>query len=274
MPRTITRLLLPLLLIAGLAGDARPELSVTNLVGFATGGASVGAVNLDGVNDHLARGADYTGSADTGTATISFWFKRSATGAVYLMDDTGTTASVINFSGVKGTNYLRILLRTAAAATVCIIEANTLFTSLTRWYHVAAACDGPNSRADIYVNGVDDKDAANTSTANASIDWTRADHFIGTQDGGGSKFAGDLAEFYVSTGYLDITQPANLAKLIQGGRPVELGENCSYPSGSVPILCLRLKPGQSADNFRFNRGTGGDMTITGALSVSTSSPSD
>jgi hypothetical protein len=56
---------------------------------------------------------------------------------------------------------------------------------------------------------------------------------------------------------------------------VDVGADGSAPSGVAPAVYLHLADGETpADNFATNAGSGGGMTVNGALAVAASSPSD
>lgn len=73
----------------------------------------------------------------------------------------------------------------------------------------------------------------------------------------------------------NITVKANRRKFISAnGKPVFLGTDGSKPTGTPPIVFLSQQRNDTPNTFNINRGTGGDFTITGTLTESTTSPSD
>jgi hypothetical protein len=87
--------------------------------------------------------------------------------------------------------------------------------------------------------------------------------FIGSNNGA-DKFNGDVADLWWAPGvYLDLTVTANRRKFISADRrPVPLGANGQTPTGSAPLIFLS---GDLAA-WHTNKGTGGGLTQTGALS--------
>lgn len=233
------------------------------------GGFPVGAANFDGVNDYMTRGADFTGNTDTKLALISFWFRNTAIGGYFY---NGGSNSYVQMTGASVAPYF--LLRNSVAGTVALLYSDTAYND-GNWHHVAIAVDAVNSVASYYVDGANHKNAGST-IANDTIDWTQTQHTFGAADGGGSRIATDWAELYFNTQeYLDITVAANLQKFRgTNGKPVNLGATGSLPTGTDPIGFFRVAAGAAASTFATNLGTGGNLTITGALTSSTSSPSD
>jgi len=55
-----------------------------------------------------------------------------------------------------------------------------------------------------------------------------------------------------------------------GGKPVNLGSDGSTPTGNQPIIYLN----GDETNFQINAGSGGNLTVTGALTACSDGPSD
>lgn len=86
-------------------------------------------------------------------------------------------------------------------------------------------------------------------------------------------FVGDLSQLWISRQQLydgSGGDTAMLAKFTASGGPVDLGENGELPTGTPPDIYCN---GDSVD-FRNNRGTGGEIVWTGALTNASTSPSD
>ena len=98
---------------------------------------------------------------------------------------------------------------------------------------------------------------------------------ISTFASGATLLDGDLAEFYYNPGAsLDFSDAANRAKFAVDGKPIFLETDGSGPTGSAPVLYLHQDAGEAPANFKDNKGTGGDYTITGTLTASPTSPTD
>lgn len=232
---------------------------------------------FDGTNDYMTRGATLTGAADGKAGTLSFWFIQATTGAErrILHQPSGAGGSEPGVLFTAG-NLITIQLQDAASsgAYEFSLSSNTALTDTASWHHVIASWDRNTAFAKIYVDGVDDTGVV--VTTNANNDYTVTDWAIGARLDASNKLNGSLAEFWLDLGAsLDITVDANrMLFRSPAGKPVNLGATGSGPTGSSPIVFFHLDKGESAANFATNRGTGGNFTITGALTTSATSPSD
>ena len=106
---------------------------------------------------------------------------------------------------------------------------------------------------------------------NDNIDFTDTDWGVGSTTLGASKLNACLSEFWVSNEYIDLSVEANRRKFIDSsGKPVDLGSDGSTPTGTAPLIYLPNPSG----TFENNAGTGGNFTVTGALTACADSPSD
>lgn len=108
------------------------------------------------------------------------------------------------------------------------------------------------------------------------MDFTLGDWIIGAIGDSTLKFNGCLAELWFDTTWMDLTVTANRRKFRSAaGQPVFLGTQGQIPTGSQPLIyCSLPTKGLSVASFATNRGSGGGFTITGALDIGSSSPSD
>lgn len=246
-----------------------------HIVGFGVSGANtaVNAVDFDGSNDGLSRGAGFTGAADSRTGIISFWFRldggdgseqaifRSSDGGVNIYRNTTNRFHI--FLGGGGTFEFR--------------TTNT-YTASATWRHFLAswstnAAAGAKT-SHLYIDGSSDKTVVSDGSAAFDIDYTKADWGVGFNPGAGTnKFDGCLAEVYCAFGqFLDFSNSANRDKFRSAaGKPLSsLGTDGSTPTGSAPTVYLN----NPAPSFQTNKGTGGNLTVTGSLDVASTSPSD
>jgi hypothetical protein len=121
----------------------------------------------------------------------------------------------------------------------------------------------------MYVDDVNDLQAGGTYT-NDSVDWTVADWGVGGDTDATDKFGGYLADLYLNTvTSLDLSVESNRRKFITSSlKPVDLGADGARPTGTSPILFLSGGP----DLWHTNRGSGGGMTLNGALTAAPSNP--
>jgi hypothetical protein len=241
--------------------------------------AAVDAADFDGTNDYLTK-ATMTGQAATKTGILSAWF-RLDTGAVggnlITAADLGSGFEILKVT--ISTTQINILGNNVSAANGFSVTAN-LSISTGTWYHLLVSWDCSTGDTHLYVNDGNEEDFS--STVNQNIDfglvdnWTVMAYEQDPSFGGGNLIDGCVAELYCAPGqYLDFSVAANRRKFIDASlNPVSLGATGSTPTGTAPLIYLHLDDGETASNFAVNRGTGGNLTVTGALGTCASSPSD
>lgn len=239
------------------------------------------AADFDGSNDYLVK-SSFTGQTSAKTGILSFWV---------LFDNFTSSPNI--FVGQRISDLTLAIECTVSSTGTVIIDAadaNTggaLFTMESTtplptgsWVHVLASWNmaGTSSDQHLYISDVDRKNLSfgptNRNVIYASVtEWSVGAY--SPSDGNGSKHDGGLAEFYFAPGqHLDFSIAANREKFISGGKPVDLGATGSTPTGTAPLVYLHLDNAESAANFAVNRGTGGNLTVTGALTTRATSPSD
>jgi hypothetical protein len=78
-----------------------------------------------------------------------------------------------------------------------------------------------------------------------------------------NNFTGDVADFWVAPGQSlldangDIPTSTRRAFISADGKPVDLGSNCSAPTGTTPAVCFS----GDASTFANNKGTGGSFGV-------------
>lgn len=207
---------------------------------------------FDGSNDYMTRGVDLTGNADGKKGTFSCWFK--------LTGGDSTTQRIFCTQNQQLVIWRHAANQFKIYSANLFIETVATFIVTGSWVHICACWDvsTPGARH-IYVNGLDDT-VENTFT-DANIDYTDSNHAIGAEVAGTNKFYGELCEVYLNLSeYLN-----DPTKFASGGKPISLGATGSTPTGTAPIIYFR----DPYDSFETNRGTGGDFTVTGALTQGT-----
>jgi hypothetical protein len=164
------------------------------------------------------------------------------------------------------------------------------YLSLDTWHNLMGATDSNNGINLMYLDGVpvDFGTLLSTTTILAlfdnpgyeiiggsfqsvfgglSVDFPFIPHTVD-----GTKNSLDVADFYSAPGqFLDLSIEANRHKFISAsGKPVDLGSDCSNPTGTGPAICFS---GDST-GFATNKGTGGAFTLIGALMDASTSPSN
>lgn len=240
------------------------------------GGFQTAAANFDGVTDTIARGADMTGNADSNTLVFSAFLRLGTTLGAMGVDQV-VWANEGAFTRIRITTANQIVAIVQSSTTIgfttfCNIQSTGTISSTNGWQHIGLSCNG--SSFALMRNGTTDwSSSAFVSTLTA--DWTRTDHWFGSGDGSTSNVLNaDVAEVFLHTStYIDLRSNITLFR-DSAGKPVNLGTSGATPTGSQPIVYFQRAVGATASTFAANLGTGGAFTITGALTNSTSSPSD
>jgi hypothetical protein len=240
------------------------------------GGYIANAVNFDGANDYLTRGADLTGQANSNFALVSFWFNMNGSNGVQqrMFGDNG--GPNIHLNRDVNNKFVAIFINSAQTLNTWALVTTPQYSTTVNpgWHHVLISIDGGTGRRQIYID--DAVPALTTSTINAgNIGWNQAgitDWAIGAVTNGSQKSIMDIAEFYInSAASLDLSVETNRRKFIDAsGKPVDLGSDGSTPTGTSPILFLS---GPTV-GWHTNKGTGGGFTENGALTTASTSPSD
>ena len=253
-------------------------LQLNQLIGFgggAAGGFTAAAVMFDGTNDFMTRGADFTSNSDGTTGILSFFIKFNGGDGgnqVPIWSDAGPT----HLCRRDNNNEWFVYFRAASLANRIGLQSSSAWTVSSGWHHVLSSWDAGNTTANLYINGSDDEDTAASIKIDGTLDYTLADHHFFADNSGNQKVNADVAEFYLAFNqFLDITQSANRLKFrTADGKPADLGADGSAPTGSSPTLYCSVRPGDAASAFATNRGTGGNLSITGSLASASTSPSD
>lgn len=248
------------------------------VVAAAPAGFTCDAADFDGTNDFMTRGAGLTGAVDGKQGIFSAW--------VRLDGGDGTALTLFESVTLLGgntprltvdrlsLNLFRVQARNSANTVILNLLTNNTYIASATWLHVLASWDLATAGArHLYINDVSDINV--TIFTNDTIDYTVGDWGCGAVPNGTSKFNGCIAEVYFNdAAYLDLSVTANRRLFIDAaGKPVNLGTDGSTPTGSAPIVYFHLDVGEAVANFATNRGTGGNVTITGTLDTCSSSPS-
>jgi len=226
----------------------------------------VDAVTFDGSNDWTTRGADLSGNADSKLGIASFWAKWGQDGGYdRIQYSQGDKFTILREAANKVRFY----------AGVDLLDINTSAILVAAgWKHYLASWSLATSTTHLYVSDVSDNTVV--QAVNSNLDYTVVDHSIGADTAGAGKMTADIAEFYLAFGqYLDFSVEANRRKFISSNlKPVDLSPDGSGPTGTSPIIYFSVRPGDAATVFATNKGTGGNFSITGALALAATSPSD
>lgn len=221
------------------------------------------ASDYDGTNDYALRGANLTGAADGKVYTLAFWLNLDADGSNETIFQTEQLAIQVLKQSVN-----RILVtqyESGAGLLTQVFGSTNTLNAADGWVWVGIAF---NTDATTYIYHGDTQIATKT-LAGQTMAMTATNWAIGAiNSGGGVRLNGCLSEFWYAQEYVDFSVEANRRKFISNsGKPVSLGEDGSAPTGTQPLIYA--PDGDPSTNL----GSGGDFTITGALTECASSPS-
>jgi hypothetical protein len=236
---------------------------------LAAGGFTVGAIDFDGTNDYLTRGADLTGLADGKQGTLSVWLRIDGGNGTdrRILTNTSQRFAVVRSSA----NVFLINGNNSAGAGILTLTTLNTYTAGASWIHLLASWDLAAGAAHLYINDTSDVDS--NSTVNDTIDYASGNVAVGAAVAGGNPWHGAMAELWFAGTYMDLSSSSNRRKFIDAnGNPVDLGYTGAIPTGTQPALFLRSAIGQAASVFATNKGAGGNFTVNGAPAVASSSP--
>ncbi len=172
------------------SGSANHANATGGLAWQPAAGAITGAAEFNGTDSYLAV-PDSNSLDNTAAFTLSYWFRAETLG-----NNTGLVAKRI---GLNDNNSYGFFLGLDGKLSVDVNSSNNRFTSNTTfnsgtWYHVALVFDGSLAeaqRSKLYVNGVLDTTAAETST---SVPNHTSSLHIGVLAPGGNVFDGRIDE--------------------------------------------------------------------------------
>ena len=247
-------------------------LSLNNLFG-AIANCSIPYAAANGASfsgtSRLARGSAWTGAADGKEFLFSFWVNMAADGSNMSYSEP-SSGRVDLFHNTNNTMLVR--MRNTAGTNLLNVSTAGTIVAADGWVHVIGSGDAAVANSVyVYINDTVDANFNGISMTNQDIDLARTDATFGGYTTGGFLLQGCLQEFFWTNEYLDLSDVNNRRKFIDAaGKPVDLGSDGSTPTGTAPWCYLNNPFG----SFQTNKGTGGNLTVTGSLSDCGSSPSD
>lgn len=231
------------------------------------------AVNFDGSNDYLTRGAGLTGLTDSKAGTVSFWVNMNGgDGSEQVIFGVGPSGSADVYFGVFrfSTNKLLVFgYNTSGTLILAGVPSSTTTTAATGWTHFLCSFNLADSgQRSIYIN--DALDQSWSTYSNQNIDHTSTQFAVGSRPNAANKLNADLADVFWWEGlYTDFSTAANRRLFIDGnGKPVTPVRAVSA-LGTPDLALFAREP-----NWHTNQGGGGGLTENGALTDASSSPSD
>ena len=199
---------------------------------------------------YAQRTAELTGNANSKVGTCSFWMKRGYW---------GQEERIIDFPGGWSPLWIgaddKIYWATndvGGSVNPCYFGSTIVIPQDLRWHHYAFAFSlGATSKTQLYIDGIS-RGTNITAPSNTVVGWTGRGAFLLCRryDSDANYVFGSLAEFYFNNKeFFDLSVPDNLAKLRNpsSGKPVNLGPDGSWVTGSKPIVYLRLDFERSDD---------------------------
>jgi hypothetical protein len=227
-------------------------------------------VNFDGSNDYIQRNAAFVGQSNKAAS----W-----TQVVWVRSDSDGSEKEIH-QGVAGcwdmlkrpTNQLQFY----TIGPGCSGYRNTIFSdtdlvNASGW--VCIMCSSNGSTNQMYYG---DTDVTSSQATSTSTEDHTANSTWGAAGNASAKWNGDMAELYLDfDNRTDFSVEANRRKFFGAdGKPVDLGDDGSTPSGASPCVYLSVRDGDAAAALISNRGTGGDYIEYGTLTLSATNPGD
>lgn len=236
------------------------------------------AVRFDGSNDYLNRGSSLTGLADSNAGTISFWVRPRKTydalnggGIVCATGTSFDQGLLVWLSGPTGAFQLRC--SNSSTDALLDLRSDTIAPfAVGGTYHVLASwvLGGTGSQSPrLFINDITERDTIVNTSGNT--DWSGGSRgfAVGAYTDGGGKIDADIGEFWFDDSHVNIESSAQRRKFITaGGKPANLGRNGELVTGSPPLVYLTGPA--SKWNAGSNRGTGGALSMTGAVAAAPS----
>ena len=245
---------------------------------YAAGEATAAAftphgVEFDATNDYLTHTGSFTGAVDNKFMLVSAWIWTNS----FAVQNTVLASGQNGHLQLRITNngYIDLFAHSNPGVTACVTMEGNQSLSTGVWNHILMTADcasAANSTG--YINETL-MTYGSKAIANANIKWTGGhDHLIGAMFNFSSLMNGSLAEVYMTNEWLDLSVLDNRRKFITAdGNPEDLGSDGSTPTGTQPLLYMK---GEAADwnAGTANAGSGGTMTMTGAVVDSAHEPMD
>ena len=220
-------------------------------------------VTFDGTNDYLS----YSGTPmpDGPAGTFSCWFRFDAarSGTDYFYQSGGTYFDIRR----NEYNKLSIIGYTSASGYLFSVYSSSATWGVVSsgWHHIVISWNLVASPVcHMYIDGVSDVSIQSINAGNINYAGSGNTQKLGAGINGSDLFPGQMAQFYLTNEYVDITSATNLAKFITtDGNPVSMGTDGATPTGTAAKLFFN----SAVDSWHTNDGTGGGMTEVGALTA-------
>jgi hypothetical protein len=229
--------------------------TVTDVADYA-----VNMIDFDG-SSYLSKTVN-PGIADGTDGVLSFWLELDAAdgAASNILDVVADTVQVARTT----LNTLALTILSTGFSTLVTTQIAGITASDGRM-HVAFSWSlvGGTPIFQAYINGVSVDPAFSSGPTAGTVAYSRPFNvsYIGAV--GGAQFNGRLGDLFFETTFLDLSVPANLAKLISGGEAVYMGDTAQLPTGSQAKIAFS----GNAAHWQAGNGRGSvqGWTATGTL---------
>lgn len=227
-------------------------------------------VTFDGANDYLLRGVP-TGLVNGRQGSFSSWAKIDSGGTIQKILGTANHFTVVR----DDSNRIAVQVTNAAVSAVLIFQTTASYAT-SGWINILASWDtnfpAGNKLHHLYVSDTNAESSAGDGQAAFDIDYQEGNYGVGGFETAGSPehlFDGDLADVWFTNEYIDFSVQGNRRKFIgPTGGALDLGVTGQLPTGTAAKVYQR----GPASAFAANLGTGGNFTVTGALTDSADDP--
>lgn len=209
-----------------------------------------------------------TGWADGTDGILSIWIRLNG-GNGSLQTFLTPSGGRVELSRTSADKY-QFILRNSGGTSLVNLTTDPTYTTASGKIHILSSWSlVATPLFHFLVDGVDISKTFSTSPTAGTIDYLRAVATgIGATNAGASQINASIGDLYFNAAeYLDLTNPANVAKFRDGsGNPVSLGTNGETPTGSQPAIYIgngMTASDINAGNIRGLTGTG--WTATGTV---------
>lgn len=220
--------------------------------------------DFDGGTGYLARASGLTGIAASKTLSLSFWANKDVTSQqtlLHIETSGGAYRLYLDYDNATTTVALRVT-NSSGIDVLYVRWSPPIVSSSVSITHSCINVDLSNiSNRSVYVDGSPATVTWATYT-NDLMDLVNPNVNIGARQGASQFFNGRLAEFYLTTDYIDFSQEANRLLFRDAfGNPTDLPAAIAKGTVPNPAIYMRFDPA----NQGLNSGTGGNFTKSGSI---------
>lgn len=212
---------------------------------------------------HMVRTSALAGIADSKQVTLAFCIMPSSGSALDVIQLVSNTSS-FRFRCYMGEPSILYVMGYNSSATKIFgiaIDTNSQINNGRNCTVVISFDLSDVAKRHCYLNGI--SVSSYDAYSDQSIDFACASPTwgIGINLPDGRKSSHTVGNVFFDTRYIDLSQPANLAKFVTGtgidAKPADLGANGEKPFGTPPLIYLPMYGNNAGKNY----GTGGDFTV-------------